>query len=369
MLKYAESGRLLSLDIFRGLTMAAMILVNNPGSWKHVYAPLRHARWHGWTPTDLIFPFFLFIVGVSLSFSLTRRGRQGGGKQAPWGKIARRTVILFGLGLLLAWIPKFDLSTLRIPGVLQRIALCYLITSVIFLKSDWKGRAAWAFALAAGYWILLKLVPVPGYGPGVLTLEGNLCGHIDVKLLAGHLYKPGFDPEGLLSTLPAVATTLLGALSGDWLRSVRQKGAGFIGLVLAGSALTAGGLFLHPYFPINKQLWTSTFVLFSGGMAMLCLAACYFPADILGWKKWAYPFRVFGTNAITAYVGSGLMARLLFGLGVSGTGLTLKEFITSRLLIPWAGPLNGSLLFALILILIWLLLLAPLYHKRLFIKI
>ncbi len=369
MSKELESGRLVSLDIFRGLTMAAMILVNNPGSWKHVYAPLRHARWHGWTPTDLIFPFFLFIVGVSLSFSLTQRRKWRGSRQIPWGKILRRTVILFGLGLLLAWIPKFDLSGLRIPGVLQRIALCYLIASVVFLKTDWKGRTAWVIALGVVYWLLLKLVPVPGYGASVLEPEGNLCGYIDVKLLGGHLYKPGFDPEGLLSTLPAAATTLLGSLSGDWLRSVRRKAAGFIGLVLGGAVLTAGGLYLHPYLPINKQLWTSSYVLFSGGAAMLALGVCYFTADILGWKKWSYPFRVFGTNAITAYVGSGLMARLLFNLQVSGTGQTLKDYITSRWLIPWAGPLNGSLLFGLILILVWLLLLAPLYHKRIFFKI
>lgn len=369
MLKNAENGRLTSLDIFRGLTMAAMILVNNPGNWKHVYAPLRHARWHGWTPTDLVFPFFLFIVGVALSFSLSRRRERKGARKDPWGKILRRTVILFGLGLLLALIPKFDLSAVRIPGVLQRIALCYLIASVIFLKTDWKGRAAWAFVLAAGYWVLLKLVPVPGYGPGVLELEGNLCGFIDGKLLAGHLHTPGFDPEGLLSTLPAAATTLLGTLSGDWLRSVRHKGAGFIGLILAGAALTAGGLSLHPYFPINKQLWTSTYVLFSGGVAMLCLAVCYFFADIVGWKKWAYPFLVLGTNAITAYVGSGLLARLLFDSEVSGTGQTVKQYVYHRWLVPWAGPLNGSLLFALILILICVLLLAPFYHKRIFIKV
>lgn len=366
-----RNERLSSLDAFRGLTIAGMILVNNPGSWTHVYAPLRHAEWHGWTPTDLVFPFFLFIVGVSVSFSFSRRLEQSMVKPGIYSKLFRRTLILFALGIFLALIPRFDFATLRIPGVLQRIALCYLFAALLFLKTGTKWRSITVVIILAGYWLTMKLVPVPGYGPGILEYEGNLCAFIDSKLLAGHLYKPGFDPEGILSTLPAVATALLGTISGDWLRSSRSVLHKTAGLFIGGVVLTLSGLLLHPLFPINKQLWTSTYVIFSAGAALLLLGICYWLIEGVWLKKWAVPFLIFGTNAITVYAGSSLMAKLIGLVRISSEGsvLSFKTLVYNQLLVPWAGNLNGSLAYPLILILIWMGIMLPLYRKKIFIKI
>jgi len=365
------SRRLASLDAFRGLTIAGMILVNNPGHWKYVYAPLRHAEWHGWTPTDLVFPFFLFIVGVSLSFSLSRRMAQGAQRPSLYFKIIKRSLILFALGIFLALIPRFDLATLRIPGVLQRIALCYLFSSLIFLKTGTKGRVIISLSFLALYWLILKLVPVPGHGAGILDYEGNLCAYIDTKLLAGHLLKPDFDPEGILSTLPALSTALLGTLAGDWLRSSRKTFTKTFGFFGGGFFLALSGLLLHPYFPINKQLWTSTFVLFTAGAALLLLGVCYVLIESLKLRKWATPFLVYGTNAIFVYVGSSLMAKLIRITKISGgsDALSLNTYIHSHLLAPWAGPYLGSLIYPLLLLLLWLGIMYPLYKRKIFIKI
>ncbi len=363
--------RLASLDVFRGMTIALMIVVNNPGSWKYVYPPLRHAQWHGWTPTDLVFPFFLFIVGVSLAFSLSRRKTQGAGSFRLYIKIIQRSVTLFVLGMLLRLIPHFDFSTLRIPGVLQRIAICYLLASLIYLKTGTKARILISTGCLVAYWLILKLVPVPGFGAGVLELNGNLCGYIDTQLLSGHLYTPNFDPEGILSTLPALVTVLLGTVTGDWLRSSRSKHLRTFGLISAGITLTILGLWLHRFFPINKQLWTSTFVLFTAGAALLVLGFCYGIVDGLGMKKWAYPFLVFGTNAITVYVGATLMAKMLGTAIVSlgGRAIPLQAYIYETFLRPVVGEYMGSLIFPLLLLSVWFLILWPLYKKRIFIKI
>lgn len=348
-----------------------MILVNNPGDWKYVYAPLRHAEWHGWTLTDLVFPFFLFIVGVSLSFSLSRRMAQGAERPSLYFKIMKRSLILFALGIFLALIPRFDLATLRIPGVLQRIALCYLFSSLLFLKTGTKSRIVISVSFLALYWLIIKLVPVPGYGAGTLDYQGNLCAYIDTKLLAGHLLKPDFDPEGILSTLPAISTALLGTLFGDWLRSSRKKFVKTFGLFVGGIVLALSGLLLHPYFPINKQLWTSTFVLFTAGAALLLLGVCYGLMEGLKLRKWATLFLVYGTNAIFVYVGSSLMAKLISITKVSGRGdaLSLKTYIHGHLLAPWAGPYLGSLIYPLLLLLLWLGIMYPLYKRKIFIKI
>jgi len=366
-----QTDRLASLDVFRGITIAGMILVNNPGSWSFIYAPLRHAEWHGWTPTDLIFPFFLFIVGVSITFSFSRRTNLGDISSSLYFKILRRTIVLFGVGYFLRVFPLFSFESLRIPGVLQRIALCYLFASLLFLKVRSKGRVAVILFLLVGYWAVMKFVPVPGYGAGGLEFEGNLCSFIDMKLLAGHLYKTTFDPEGILSTFPAIATALLGTLTGDWLLSKRGQGQKMAGLFAAGIMFVISGLLLHPMFPINKQLWTSTFVIFTAGAALIIFGLCYGINDVFGQKKWAYPFLVFGTNAIAVYAGSTLMVKLIsrIHLSVQGEGMSLQGFIYNKLLVPWAGPLNGSLLYPLILLLIWLAILHPLYNKKIFIKI
>jgi len=363
--------RLGSLDAFRGATIAAMILVNNPGSWDHVYPPLRHALWHGWTPTDLIFPFFLFIVGISISFSLTRRREHASGLGPVVAKILSRSLILFVLGLFLALFPHFDFSTLRVPGVLQRIALCYLAGSLIFLKTGIRGRMILSAGLLAAYGAALKWIPVPGYGPGVLSPEGNLCGWIDVKLLGGHLYTPTFDPEGILSTVPAIATVLLGTLAGDWLRTEGKPKLRFWGLFAGGAALTASGLLLHGLIPINKQLWTSSFVLFTGGAACLILGIFYGVMDVLKWRRGALPFLVFGANAILVYVGSGLLVRTLqlIRVPLGGEAVPVQAYVFHKWLAPWAGFRPGSLLFPILLLFLWFWLLYSLYRRRIFLRV
>lgn len=367
-----SANRLASLDAFRGLAIAGMILVNNPGSWEYVYGPLRHAKWHGWTPTDLIFPFFLFIVGVSITYSLSKRIEQGAVSISLYARVLRRASILVALGFFLRLFPFFRFQGLRIPGVLLRIAICYLAAALLFIKTGPKGRLAATIVLLAGYWVAMKLVPVPGYGAGILEFDGNLCGFIDTKLLGGHLYRPTFDPEGILSTFPAIATTLLGTLTGNWLRWKRTAQATkMFGLLAVGGVLTVSGLFLHPIFPINKQLWTSTFVVFTAGVALILLGLLFTAIDVLGWKKWAFPFYVFGTNAIAVYCGSILMVKLLelVKIPVLGESVPLRIFLYQRLFVPWAGPLNGSLIYPLLLLFVWLALLYPLYRKHIFLRI
>jgi len=348
-----------------------MILVNSPGSWQFIYPPLGHAEWHGWTPADLVFPFFVFIVGVSISFALSRKKDEGVGKVDLHLKIFRRSVLIFALGMLLRLFPHFDFAGVRIPGVLQRIALCYLFAALLYLHVGVRDRLAVGLLILAGYWAVMKLVPVPGYGAGVLDYNGNLAGYIDMKLLAGHLYEPTFDPEGILSTFPAIATAVLGTLAGDWLRMKRGAATKTAGLSAAGVALTALGLFLHPYFPINKKLWTSTFVLFTAGAALLLLAMCYFLIDWLGRKRWATPFFIFGTNAIAAYAGSILMVKLLALVKVSTGGEPIPPlvWVYEYLFVPWAGKLNGSLAYAVCYVLLWLALMTLLYRKNILIKI
>ena len=273
--------RLVSLDAFRGLTMAGMVIVNNPGDWGHVYPPLLHAAWNGCTPTDLIFPFFLFIVGVSITLS---RGTMGD----PW-KIVKRAVVIFGLGMVLALYPRWDVSVVRIPGVLQRIAVCYLAAAFLFRwttparGSDAARRLAhgrtlllWAVALTLGYWGVMMLVPAPGGVAGDLTPEGNLGAYIDRSIFGTHLWAQSktWDPEGLLSTVPALGTTLLGGVAGLWLGSRASGRRKAIGLVGAGVAAVGIGLAWSLVFPLNKALWTSSYVWFTSGAASVFLALC-----------------------------------------------------------------------------------------------
>ncbi len=363
--------RLVSVDAFRGLTIAAMILVNNPGSWAFVYPPLRHAEWHGWTPTDLVFPFFLFIVGISLALSFSRRMEAGQARKSLYFKIFQRAIMIFALGIILHLFPRFHFSTLRIPGVLQRIAVCFLFGALVYLNTKIRGRAVLSAAILIGYWALFKFVYVPGFGAGVLDFQGNLCGYIDSKLLAGHLYKPAFDPEGLLSTLPAIVTVLLGTLAGDWLRSEKTVFRKMLIFFLAGILLTMAGLLLHPFFPINKQLWTSTYVLFSAGAGLIVFGVCYILVEGLGVKKWAYPFLVLGTNAISVFAGSTLVVKSLMLIKISDGGKTVwpVTYLYNHFLSPALGPYLGSLAYPVLFILIWIAIMLPLYKNEIFIKV
>jgi len=380
---------MVSLDVFRGITIAAMILVNDPGSWSHVYAPLEHAEWNGWTPTDLIFPFFLFIVGVSMTLSFASRAARGVTRGLLAIHVVRRSLLIFAIGLFLNGLPFFDLHTIRIMGVLQRIALCYLAAGLLYLATcrgstdaDGKVRmranigaiAGVALILLVGYWALMTFVPVPGYGAGHLGKDDNLGAYIDRALMGGHLWSESktWDPEGLLSTLPAIATALIGILAGEWLRLERRGARKILGLVIAGTVLMVAGQLLHPYFPINKNLWTSTFVLFTGGFAMLLLALCYWLVDLRGWKKWAAPFLVFGMNAILAYALAAIVSETSIDFefaGPGGRGQTLHGWLYNNFFIPHANPKNASLGFAVFFVLLILAPLWPLYRRKIFVRI
>ena len=389
-------NRLVSLDVFRGITIAAMILVNDPGSWGHIYRPLEHAQWNGWTPTDLIFPFFLFIVGVAMTFSLASRVQRGASRAALAGHIFRRGVLLFLLGLFLGAFPEFHWHGLRIMGVLQRIGLCYIAAGWLYLASFRYARRgperdneqeeaadsrrgvailiAVAVALLAGYWALMKLVPVPGFGTGHLDADGNLGAYLDRKLLGGHMWSESvtWDPEGLLSTLPAIATPLLGILTGEWLRSSRTGSRKAAWLALAGVIGMAAGRLLHPFFPINKNLWTSTFVIFTGGFAMLLLALCYWVVDLRGYRRWTGPALVFGMNAIAVYAFSFLLSSASVSFGFHDSDGDLQSWhgwIYENFFVPHASPKDASLAFAIFFVLVCYLAAWPLYRKRIFLRI
>jgi predicted acyltransferase len=365
--------RLVSLDAFRGMTIGAMILVNNPGSWSHIYAPLGHATWHGWTPTDLVFPFFLFIVGVALALSLGRRMDAGEPPRSLLPKIFRRASILFGLGLFLSGFPSFDASTLRIPGVLQRIAICYLLGSLLILFTRPRTQVWIAVACLVVYWPLMTLVPVPGQDlPDIHQQGTNLAAYVDRWLMGGHLWKSEYDPEGVLSTMPALVTTMLGTAAGRILRSGMDPERRTLGLFLWGSQLAVVGYVWGWFFPINKALWTSSYAVFTGGLAFCALALCHWFFDLRGYKKLAHPFAVYGVNAITVFVLSGVLARLLGGVihwqGEEGL-VTLQSWIYGELLASWLSPLNASLAYALLWVLGWYAVLAWMHRRGIAIKV
>ena len=366
-----------------------MILVNDPGSWTHIYPPLEHADWNGWTLTDLIFPFFLFIVGVSMTLSFASRVSRGWTPRALALHVVRRSLLIFALGLFLNGFPDFDFSTIRIMGVLQRIALCYFAGGLLYLatfkKDPMRERraiaranvpviSAVAVALLVIYWALMTFVPVPGYGAGHLGKEDSLAAYIDRAVLGGHLWSESktWDPEGILSTIPATATLLIGILAGEWLRSDREARRKVAALAGAGLVLLAAGRLLHPYFPINKNLWTSSFVLFTGGFAMLVLALCYWLIDVRGWRSWTGPCLVFGKNAILAYALAVLAAEAGIDFEFSdshGATTTLHGWIYDRWFVPHASPVNASLAYGVFFVFVIFLFLWPLYHKKVFLRI
>ncbi|MDI1318714.1 MAG: DUF5009 domain-containing protein [bacterium] len=376
--------RLVSLDAFRGATVAGMLLVNNPGSWSNLYAPLEHAPWHGWTPTDMIFPCFLWIMGVSLAFSFARRGATGADRSALFRHVLQRSAIIVGLGWLMVVFPfgllpahHFSPTTMRLPGVLPRIGVCYLVAGAIFLRCGPRGLVTWTVGLLAAYWAMLKLIPVPGYGAGVLEATGSLPWWIDSQVLAGHTWSgapvPGFDPEGILSTIPAIATVLLGALAGLWLRGAAAPQKKALGLLAGGLVLLGVGELMSVWLPINKNLWTSSYTVFMAGWAMGLLAAFYWLIDVRGWRRWAAPFVWYGMNALALFVLSGLVAKLL-GLiqwaGTDGTAkVSLKGWIYAHGFTPFASPINASLLFAVAFVLFFLGVAWVMARRKWFLKI
>lgn len=425
--------RLVSLDVFRGITIAAMVLVNNPGTWSAIYEPLKHAEWHGITPTDYIFPFFLFIVGVAIPFAL---GRYVGERQdrRVYLKILSRAAKIFALGLLMYAIPFFDFTktdapqsikllitlgfaavlffyltdrralagiiagasalaivamhlagvdvvwynaaNMRLPGVLQRIAVCYLLASLIHLHTDWKQQAGIAAALLLIYWFVMTVIPVPGCDVATIDDKAcNLAAYLDRMILTeAHLWSQAkvFDPEGILSTVPALVTTISGVLTGTWLRTERSKLEKAAGLFFAGTILIAVGWSWGLLFPINKSLWTSTYVLYTSGLALLTLGVCYWLIDAKGFRRWPKLFVIFGVNALALYVFSGIMSNLMWQLRVAetnGADASLQEWIFTNLFLSWASPIDASLAFAVSYVLLWLFLMWLLYRKRIYIKV
>ena len=369
-----KSERLLSLDVFRGIAIAGMILVNNPGSWSHIYPQLRHAQWNGVTFTDLVFPFFLFIVGVAMTFSLSKQIGAGAGRKKLMIKILRRTAIIFLLGMFLAGFPNFNLSTIRIPGVLQRIAVCYLITSIIVLRTGWKGQAYWAVGLLFFYFIAMKFIPVPGFGAGVLTPEGNFAAFIDQKILTGHMWShtKTWDPEGLFSTLPAIATTLTGVLTGWFLRSDKPKVEKTMWLLLIGNLGLLAGWTFDTWFPMNKSIWTSSYVIYTSGMALIFLGICYYTIEVLNWRKWTKPFVLYGMNSITVFMLSGFVGRLMAIIKFTnddGTKTSLATLLYNALFTSWLPPMTASLTWAFTWITGFLVLMWIMDKKKIYIKI
>ncbi len=441
--------RLVSLDVFRGITIAGMILVNNPGSWDYVYGPLEHAAWNGWTPTDLIFPFFLFIVGVAMAFSFRKRLEQGGNSSLMFAQVVRRTIVLFLLGLFLAGFPDqhlinqmrsgevlpsyffgglslfrltapyifviaglaflyadwplfqfgaslgtqirkslaaalfvgaivffcvdfayFQETQLRIPGVLQRIALCYFFASLIIMHTNLKYWIGAIIAILILYWVIVTgLSPRWGFETGVNGPNGLLQEWIDMRVFGVHVYKEHPDPEGLLSTLPAIVSVLIGVVTGRWMQSSRERTDKVIGLFVAANILLVLGLWANMDFPINKKIWTSSYVLATAGVALNFLAICYWLIDIRGYRKWSWPFVVFGSNAIVVYVAAGVIARILAFTKLADGKTPIKQWIFEHLRCIWNSPFNVSVAYPLIFLLILLIPMYVLYRRRIFVRI
>ncbi|MBY0507873.1 MAG: DUF5009 domain-containing protein [Bryobacteraceae bacterium] len=316
--------RLVSLDVLRGATIASMILVNNPGSWAHVFPPLRHAVWHGWTFTDLVFPFFLWMVGLSLTFSFARRVEAGADRAKLYLHTLRRGAAILGLGLFLNLVPLFDFAHVRIPGVLQRIGICYLLAAAIFLLTSTRGLAVAVAVLLVFYTVLMT-----GHGyADPWSIHNNYARSMDSLWLAGHMWvnTKVWDPEGIVSTLPAIASCLLGALAGYLVRSPKAPLEKVAWLYFSGNLLLLAGLFLDPWIPINKSLWTPSYTLLMAGLASLSLATFYWLCDVHAFSF--TPLRIYGSNAIVMFVLSGLLGKLL---SLTGAGPWLWSHFYSGL--------------------------------------
>ena len=376
-----DNQRLLSLDFFRGATVIAMIVVNNPGSWGSVYSPLLHAEWNGCTPTDAIFPFFLFIVGVSIHFAYRNKREEGLSKKNLL-KISKRSIIIFLLGILLAWftipidlmVNPERLSSLRIPGVLQRISVVFFFCSMIYLTTNWLGQIRMAAFFLVSYYLLMTLIPVPGFGPANMEPGSNLAAWTDRLFLDGHLWSQSktWDPEGVLSTIPAIATGILGMLTGQLFHSIKNPAERVTWMFFLGVILILSGLCWDMAFPINKSLWTSSYVLYTGGWAMQALAASHWLIDEQRHQSWIKPFLYFGVNAIFAFVTSGFVAKILLRTKLTGnTGEieSLWSYLYQHLYANWLSPKVASLSFALTLVAIFYFVLRQMYRRKIFLKV
>jgi predicted acyltransferase len=377
------STRLLSLDVFRGATVASMMMVNNPGSWSNIYPPFAHAHWNGWTFTDMIFPFFLWIVGVAMTFSFSKRVERGADRNKLLLHAFQRGLAIFVIGLFLSGFPfglafghQFSLATIRIAGVLQRIAICYFITSVILLYSSILWQVRWTVLLLVVYWILIKIVPVPGFGAGVMDPKGNLAWYIDSTVLSGHTWHaalvPGFDPEGIFSTLPAIATTLFGVLTGHFIQSQRTQEEKTVWMFISGNVLLFMGLLIDNWLPINKSLWTSSYSVFMAGMALNIFAFCYWLIDVKGYRSWTKPLQIYGLNAITMFFLAELIERLtgiIKVTGPEGTPISFQSWYYQNLFLPIGDPMLASFLHSVAFMLGLYLIAYVMYEYNLILKV
>lgn len=353
--------RLVSLDAFRGFTIAAMILVNTPGSWDHVYEPLLHADWHGVTPTDYIFPFFIFIVGVSITLSYGKLLAAGADKKPLIWKTVKRAAIIFALGLLLWLFPTFDFSELRIPGVLQRIALVFLACALLYMYTTWKQQAIIGSAILLMYWAAMSWIPVPGIGAGILEPGQNLAAWVDSLLIPGKMWQGTWDPEGVLSTFPAIVTGISGMLVGRLISAPHlSEEWRMIWLFVGGFVAFAVGTAWGWVFPLNKNLWSSSFVLYTSGLAAMTFAFCYVVMEMCGRIKWAQFGVIFGSNAITAYVLGSILPSLL---------PSVNQWFNKTFTEQAGNPQLISLLWALGICVLCYIPIYVLYRKRIFIKI
>jgi predicted acyltransferase len=368
-------ARLDGLDVFRGATVAGMLVVNTPGTWEHVFPPLLHAEWHGWTYTDTIFPFFLFAVGVSIALSTASRRERGAARAGLLRHALARAVAIFAIGFAFNVLSYFlfHRAHVRIPGVLQRIAVCYLAAALVYLFLGARAVLPAAAALLLGYWALLVWAPVPGGDAGRLDPRGSFAASVDRLVLGEHTWKPGWDPEGPLSTLPAIGTTLFGVAAGELLRaktSLRAKLAALVGI--GGLGVTVGALW-GAVFPINKNLWTSSYALFMAGLAALTLAVLLWIVDLRERRAWAAPFRWLGTNALAIFALSlfATLALLWVKLPAAGGGKprSLYGAIYRTVFDRFADPRLSSLLFALAFLSVFVAVAGVLYRKRIFVKI
>jgi len=392
--------RLLSLDVFRGLTIAGMLLVNDPGSWGAIYPPLEHATWNGWTPTDLIFPFFLFIVGITTHLSISSRRARGADDSAIRRQIIRRGALIFLIGLLINGFPYFTwnspdqnflhrfvdrLEHWRIMGVLQRIGLAYIAAALLTLRTSLKQQILILAGLLYGYWLVMTIFPVPDSGAlGAIVLnvpEHTMAAYWDRVFLdwsrfdlGNHLWVSSqtWDPEGVLSTIPAVGTAMLGVFAGRWIGATRPLSERLSALFAAGAIAMSAGLVWNWAFPINKSIWTSSYVLFTAGMAAVSLATIMWLVDVHRLRGWTKPFVIYGTNPIIAFAGSGVMARCIYSIfkvSYDGQPISLQAAIYRSMFLSWLSPVNASLAFAICFVLLWLGISWMLYRKNIFLKV
>lgn len=365
----APLSRINSIDVFRGLIISLMLFCENPGNPQHVSAQFVHAPWNGITIADFGFPFFIFIAGASLPVSINKRKDRGASKLSIYIHILYRSMVIFLAGLFLNGFPAFDLSVIRIPGPLQRIAVVYLVAGVLILETNMLVEALTAVVLLVVYYLLVKYVNVPGHGAGILSQDGSLVQYIDMQLLKGHMYSTTWDPEGIMGTIPSISTILSGVIGGQVLISAKlKKPAKIICLLTAGAAgILLAGLF-NNWFPVNKNLWSSTFVLYTSGAALIILSLLYLISDVGRYLTAFKPFLILGKDALFIYVGFELVRRTLWMLTmadpVSGANTPLYLWITNRIITPWAGNIYDSYYFSLLYILVWVIIIRYLRGKK-----